>query len=143
YQARVLAAVAGRNADPRIRVWSSQLDGHEQYYLRLGDELTLVYDLATKEWSEYGHGDSPFWRVSVGCNWTDAQNLGFEFGSNIVVGDDVFGTLYFLDPRQPYDDVPNFALDRKRYFTRKVTGQLVVRGRETVPCYAVWLTTDV
>lgn len=93
-QARVLAIYAGRTADPRIQVWASQLDLHEKYYLRLGDALTLVYDTYSGEWVEYGHGISPFWRVSTGMNWLGANPIASLYGSNIVVGDDVTNMLY-------------------------------------------------
>lgn len=141
-QSRLLAVFSGRVADPRLQAWASQLDLHEQYYLRLGDALTLVYDTYSGEWSEYGHSNSPFWRVSHGTNWLGANSIATLHGSNIVIGDDVTNMLYFLDPAQPFDHPPFFDDEAPRYFTRHVMGQVALRGRETVPCYASWLTTN-
>ena len=49
-QARTLGVVRGRIGNPKLRVWTFSLDGHDFYVLRLGDSETLVYDLYSEQW---------------------------------------------------------------------------------------------
>lgn len=142
-QARVLVATRGRSANTRLQDWTFSLDGHDFYVLRLGDEETLIYDLTTEEWVTWADRDNPFWRVRNGINWQGGQKYAQNFGSSILVGDDTFGLLYFLDPKQPYDDNPdNLAVEQQIYFERVVMGQVTLRGRTAVPCYVAWITAD-
>lgn len=142
-QGWVLAAVKGRVENPKLRVWTATLDGHDFYFLRLGDTLTLVWDAYSEEWVEWGDLGSATLRAQFGMNWTGGQGLAIGYGSNIVAGDDTFGLLWFLDPTHPYDDNPDSnAVNQQIYFDRIVMGQLPIMGREVLPCYAVWLSTD-
>lgn len=142
-QIQVLAAVRGRIANPKLRAWTFTLDNHDFYVLRLGDQVTLIYDVLTEQWVEWSGGDLSFWRPNIGMNWIGGTRLGPNFGSNVVVGDDTFGLLYFLDPDQAYDDNPNdLALIQQIEYERIVTGQISVRGRDEIPCYAVFLVGD-
>ena len=142
-QISVLALVRGRVANPNVRAWTFSLDGHDFYVLRLGDDLTLVYDLYSEQWVEWQSGDLPFWRPNTGINWLDGQKLAPDYGSNVVVGDDTFGLLWFLDPEQPYDENPDPAAPQQEiYFERITMGQLTMRGREVMPCYTAWITAD-
>lgn len=142
-QANILAAVIGRTYDPVVRAWTFSLDGHDFYVLRLGMRETLVYDTYSKQWVEWDSGDLPFWRPSTGATWVGAQNLGVNYGSNIVAGDDLFGVLWLLDPLLPYDDNPNENRQQTQLpFERVVTGQIVAKGRQPIPCYAVFLSGD-
>jgi hypothetical protein len=142
-QARVMAVVRGRVADPRVHAWTFTLDGHDFYVLRLGDELTLVYDVYSEQWMDWHDKYNPFWRLNIGTNWVGAAKLAYTYGSSVIVGDDTAGLLYFLDPEQPYDDHPDY-LDpvQELYFERVTQGQVPMTGRQVLPCYAAWLTTD-
>jgi hypothetical protein len=92
------------------------------------------------DWSDLG---SPFWRPNIGTNWTGGDRLAPTYGSNIIAGDDTYGLLWFLDPEQPYDQHPDEDNPtQETYFERITMGQVPLRGRDVVPCYAVWLTTD-
>lgn len=142
-QSRVLAVVRGRIADPKLRAWTFTLDGHDFYVLRLGDSLTLVYDVSTEQWMDWTSRNLDFWRANIGMNWIGGQRFGPDYGSDVVVGDDAYGLLYFLDPEQPYDQVPLAATPvQESYFERITMGQVPMRGREVLPCYSTWLTTD-
>jgi len=142
-QARVLVAVSGRTANPRLRDWTFSLDGHDYYVLRLGDDLTLVYDATTEQWVDWADRDYPFWRANVGISWIGGTQLGQNFGSNILVGDDTYGLLWLLDPAQSFDENPDSAAEEQQiYFERIVMGQITLRGREVLPVYSAFLTAD-
>lgn len=142
-QALVRSVVLGRVEDPHVRAWTFTLDGHDYYVLRLGDAGTLVYDVYSQQWVDWTSPDLQFWRPNCGVNWIGGQRFGEEYGSDVLVGDDVYGLLYFLHPEQPYDQAPSETADpQERYFERVTMGQIPMRGREVLPCYAAWLTTD-
>lgn len=140
---RILVAARGRVANPRVRAWTFTLDGHDFYVLRLGDGETLVYDVSTEQWVDWDSGDHPFWRPNTGMSWIGGQALAHEYGSNIVVGDDTWGLLWFLDPEQPFDEHTDYINNAQEIpFERVIMGQVPMRGREVLPCYAVFLTGD-
>jgi hypothetical protein len=142
-QARTLGVVRGRIGNPKLRVWTFSLDGHDFYVLRLGDTETLVYDLYSEQWVDWANFQKEFWRANNGQNWEGASKLAYTYGSNVVVGDDTYGLLWFLDPEQPYDQDPDYlAPTQEQYFDRITMGQVPIRGREVMPCYACWITTD-
>lgn len=142
-QAGVMIVARGRTADPLIRAWKFTLDGHDFYVLRLGDNSTIVYDLASEQWVDWGTDARGAWRVNTGINWVGGQALGALYGSDVVVGDDAFGLIYFLNPEKPYDDTPSAGLlPAQISFTRVVTGQVLARGRDFLPCYAIFLDGD-
>jgi hypothetical protein len=143
-QSAVLVAVKGRTANPKLRAWTFTLDGHDFYVLRLGDALTLVYDVYSEEWVEWDAFGSPLWPVNLGINWFGGTALAQSYGSTVLIGDDTFGLLWFLDPTRPYDENPDVAdLQQQVFFERVVQGQVPMVGREVLPCYACWITTDV
>lgn len=123
---------------PQIRAWTFTLDEHDFYVLRLGLDFTMVYDVLTKQWSEWTSYNNAVWALNCGFEWVGGIGLG---ATNVVVGDDTTGTLYFLDPDAATDDAAtvDFGIE---YFQRIVMGQLPVRGRNVVPNYSAWLTTD-
>lgn len=131
----------GRTANPQLRVWTFSLDGHDFYVLRLGDFDQLVYDVYSEEWVDWNDFGSLTWRAHCGITWIGAESLGDTYGSNVVAGDDTNGLLWFLDPEQPYDDNPVEG-GPPSYFARVTVGQVPMTGREVLPCYATWLTTD-
>lgn len=146
-ETRVFAVVKGRTANPKVRAWTYTLDGHDFYVLRLGDSLSLVYDDSTEQWPEWtsdiGTGHVEAWRVNCGMTWIGANALAFTYGSAVVVGDDTFGLLWFLDPEQAYDEAPDPLRAQQHYpIERIVTGQVLARGRQYIPCYAVFLDGD-
>jgi hypothetical protein len=142
-EAVVLAAVQGRIANPRIRAWTFTLDGHDFYVLRLGDKETLLYDVYSQQWVQWNNGSSPMWAVNCGMTWIGGQIYARNFGSNIVVGDDSWGLLWFLDPMLPYDQHPDVTNIKQQYpFDREVTGQVVVRGRTPTDCFTLFLNGD-
>lgn len=128
----------GRINNPRLRVWTYTLDGHDFYVLRLGNDTTFVYDLSTGTWAKWTSPNLPVWRANAGINWIDNIAMGYEDGSNVLVGDDTFGYLYTLDPDQPYDDGTDVDVTPKN-FQRVATGQIVAKAREYTPIYEVWL----
>jgi hypothetical protein len=136
-QVDVIAVVRGRTDDPSIRAWTYTLDGHDFYVLRLGNDETLVYDVASEQWSIYTTGNFSYWSVYTGANWVGGNNFAKVYGSNVIVGSDSNGALFFLDPTKPEDDslVGNYVIP----FLRRVTGQLVSRGYNYNPLYEVQL----
>lgn len=141
-QARVLIATRGRIENPRLRAWTYTLDGHDMYVLRLGDTETLVYDTYSEQWSTYSSHERNFWRANTGINWLGASEYAEDYGSNVLVGDDTYGLLWFLDPDQGYDDHPRVETVTPQPFTRTVMGQVTARGRDVTPCYQVFLDCD-
>lgn len=142
-QVGAMVVVSGRIDNAKIRAWTFTLDGHDFYVLRLGDDTTLVYDVYSEQWMDWDSLGYAFWRPNNGINWIGGQLFAGAYGSDVVVGDDVFGLLYFLDPEQPFDQTPlDYAPVQERYFERITMGQVPIRGREVIPCFAAWLTTD-
>lgn len=142
-QGEVLVASRGRVGNPRLRAWTFTLDGHDFYVLRLGDTLTLVYDIYSEQWMDWADFGKIFWRPNLGMNWLGSEGLAHTYGSNVIIGDDTYGLIWFLDPDQPYDDHPDYLDPQQQlYFDRVVMGQVPIRGREVLPCFATWLTTD-
>lgn len=139
----VRAIVRGHTENPRIRAWTFTLDGHDFYVIRLADRYTLVYDTYSEQWMEWQDFTHTYWRPSIGTTWNGAAELAHTYGSSVVAGDDTWGLLWFLDPNQPYDDHPDYTdPDQVLYFERITMGQVPMRGRQNLPCYAAWLTTD-
>lgn len=134
--------IIGRPENPLLRAWVCTIDNHEFYVLRLGDELTLVYDTYSEQWMDWRTPGLSFWRASCGINWIGGEAFATIYGSNIVVGDDTFGRLWFLGPETPYDESPRDDDATQYFFERVVMGQMAIKGREVMPCNAVWLTAD-
>lgn len=141
-QARVLAAIRGKTENPKLTAWTFTLDGHAFYVLRLGDGKTLVYDLSTEQWSWWTSETSIRWRASTGMNWRSSGDVAHAFGSNVIVGDDTYGHLWFLDPEQGYDNSTNIVDMNPVSFPRVATGQMIARTRKPVPVYEVYLTAS-
>lgn len=141
-QARVLAAVRGRVDNSRVRAWTFTLDGHDFYILRLGDLSTLVYDTYSEQWYEWDGEDRTTWRLNLGANWLGASALAKEYGSSILVGDDTLGVLWFLDPNLGYDQDPDLLDDDPHPFTRVVSAQVPVQGRDNIRCNNVFILAD-
>ena len=142
-QFHTLAAVKGRVADPRLRVFTFTLDQHDFVVLRLGDDETLVYDVYSQQWTEWKSEGANVFRAHLGMNWLGAQALATQFGSSVVTGDDTFGVLWFLDPEQPFDDAPNpDRIQQELPIEQIITGQILAKGRENIPCYAIFLEGD-
>lgn len=142
-QVGALVVGRGRIDNPKLRAWTFTLDGHDFYVLRLGTMFTLIYDVYSEQWVEWDSPDLDFWRPNIGVNWSGGQKFAREFGSDIIVGDDTYGLIYFLDPEQPYDQTPqDYAEVQEQYFERIVMGQLPIRGREVLPCYSIWITSN-
>jgi len=126
--------------DVIVRAWPLSLDGHDMYVLRLGLTQTLIYDKYSKQWFPWSSFDNAVWAVNTGFEWLGGVGIG---ATNIVVGDDTTGTLYFLDPEQPYDNPQTVeAPVQQIYFDRIVMGQYPATGREAMPCYAIFVTAD-
>ena len=133
-QAFVLAAVRGRVYDPRVRAWTFTLDGHDYYVLRLGVTSTLIYDTHSEQWYIWGDKDTDLWRPYHGTNW-----VGSGYSANVLVGDDINGALYQLDPDYAFDDDRRGEGYDAKQFLRQVTGQIIKRGYDVVPCFEVQL----
>lgn len=141
-EAATLALVRGRYKNPVVNAFTFSLDSHDYYALRLGDDATIVLDLMTKQWVDWDSDQLSFWRVRAGINWLGGQGQADRYGSNVLVGDDLFGTLYFLDPKFGMDEAPDIVASDKP-FTRVVMGQLPITGRAVAPCNVVYLSSDV
>lgn len=139
-QLRLVVVGRGRVENPDVRAWTYTLDGHDFYVLRLGDEETLVYDLTTEQWSRFTSSNYPFWRANTGMNWRDGISLAENWGSNVIVGDDSLGVLWFLDPNQNFDDSVDNSNTTPQPFPRVATGQLISRSRQYIPIFEVFLT---
>ncbi len=119
------------NPDRRtLKAWTYDLDGHSFYVLKLGELGTVVYDVATGQWSEYATKGQLTWRAQIGRNWE----------SEIVAGDDKTGQLWYLRPNQGFDADGSGGVD---LIERVVTGFIPVRMRETLQCQAAYLTGSV
>jgi hypothetical protein len=138
-QALVLIAARGRVNDPQVRAWTFTLDGHDFYVLRLGNRETLIYDTYSESWYVWGSGDGDLWRAYNGANWLGGMTQGGGYGSNIVVGDDGNGSLYFLDPDGEVDDDSLLGADSPRPYQRVVQGQAVTKGYQSERCYGIQL----
>lgn len=137
-QARVYAAGVGRVFDPKVRAFTFTLDGHDFYVLRLGVFETLIYDVHSDQFYIWGSGSESLWKAYDGIHWPGGSYLANSYGSNVVVGDDANGSLYFLDPDADQDDDPVYS-DRKNDFIREVSGQYPIRGYSYTRCYGVEL----
>lgn len=141
YQAFAMVVVRGLPDWPVCRVWTFTLDGHDYFVLNTIDE-TLVCDLSMDppSWYVWGTGNDVRWRGWLGRQWIAKLPNEEGFGSNILVGDRVTGTLYFLNPDGVADDNADFSVDDLVPFKRVITGQVVIRGRSSIPCYGVEMT---
>jgi len=135
----VMAILRGRVDDPKVRVWTYTLDGHDFYVIRLGNIETLVYDTHSEQWSVFGDEGNDLWKAYQGINWLGSEQLAHLHGSNIVVGDDSNGSLYFLNPEQYTDDHRVDGADNPQTFQRIFQGQLNKRGYDYERCFAVEL----
>lgn len=141
--ARIFAVIAGRVANPSVRAWTATLDGHDFYFLRLGDQFTLVYDVYSEQWVEWDSKNSGAWRPNTGTDWPGAQGLANQYGSSIIAGDDTFGLLWFLDPTLAWDENPDYQRTPQQIdFERVATGQVLASGRNYMPCYVVFVDGD-
>lgn len=127
----------GRVDDPKVRCFTFTLDGHDFYVIRLGTIETLVFDTQTEQFYIWGSGEGLLWRAYDGCNWLGGYPQSTGFGSNIVVGDDGTGTIYFLNPDADTDDDALEGLSLQREFLRRVSGQVTTTGYGSVRCYGL------
>lgn len=141
-EASTLVMGRGRVQNPRLRAWTYTQDGHDFYVLRLGDDYTFVYDLTTEQWMRFTSQEYAFWRPNTGMNWIDGMRLAVDYGSNVIVGDDTFGLLWFLDPNQGYDDDTDREVLSPKKFPRVATGQMIAKARQYVSCFQVYLTAS-
>ena len=138
-QSALIVAARGRVSDPHVRVWTFTLDNHDHYVLPLGNTKTLLYDTYAESWYNWGTEDSDLWQARTGCNWVAADKHATNYGSNVVVGDDTNGSLYFLNPDGEVDDDRIEGIDNPRPYLRAIQGQIVVKGYNAMPCYGVQL----
>lgn len=138
-QTVVRSIVSGRVDDPVVRAWTFTLDGHDYYVLRVGNEETLVYDVLTEQWYVWGSNTTRLWKGYNGHNWLAADGLGATYGSNVLVGDDASGALYFLGPDSTTDDDPVEGAATPRPFERRVMGQITHKGYSSKRVYDVTL----
>lgn len=98
----------------RSRCWWFTFDGHTMYVMDLGPEGTFVYDVTTKQWSQwYTEGFDRQWNMKAGTMWGALR---------IVAGDAVSGEVWVVDPNNPMDE-------GWRIMRHVVTGGIVLRGR--------------
>lgn len=137
-QLDMVAIFRGRVDDPSVRAWTFTLDGHDFYVLHLGSDETLVYDLSTEQWYLWGSQDNAYWSAFTGTNWFGGNNFAASTGSNVIVGSDSNGALFFLDPDKSLDDSPSTGREPVS-FNRRVTGQLMSRGYDSTRVFEVQL----
>lgn len=138
-QLATLVLARGAVFDPSVRAWTFTLDGHDFYVLRLGNAETLVYDMTTDQWYKWANSNNDLWNVNDGTNWIQGQRPGARFGgSNVLVGSDANGALYFLDPEKDTDDSP-LGDGTEFPFTRYVIGQVPLRGYDRASVYELQL----
>jgi hypothetical protein len=138
-QFNLFALGQGTTDDPSVRAWTFTLDNHNYYVLRLGTEETLIYDDHSQTWYTWASSDVNVWNAYNGTNWHGAENWSYVYGSNIVVGDDGNGSLYFLNPDQDTDDSPLVGSALPIPFRREVYGQHPFRGYNRMPCFGIQL----
>lgn len=136
-QINLYALARGSNTDPSVRAWTFTMDGHNYYVLRLGTQETLVYDEHSQQWYTWSSGDLNIWNAYNGQNWHGGESWAYTYGSNVLVGDDGNGSIYFLNPFQDQDDSPVYGAALPIPFRREVYGQLPFRGYKKMPCYGV------
>lgn len=140
-QAKVLVVGKGSVDNPKLKAWTYTLDGHDYYVLKLGtDSQTIVFDLTTGQSAWWSWDGKDHWRTSVGLNWRSSGNIPFNYGSNVICGDDSTGILWVLDPMQGVDD--GIATDDPVTFERVAVGQMITRDRQFIPVYSVDLTAS-
>ena len=138
-QVNVYALARGSNVDPSVRAWTFTLDNHNYYVLRLGTQETLIYDDHAQQWYTWGSGDDRVWKAYNGINWHGGESWSFVYGSNVLVGDDGNGSVYFLNPFQDTDDGAVAGASSPFPFRREVYGQVSFRGYNRMPCFGVQL----
>lgn len=140
-QALVMAVVRGTIDNPKLTSWAYTLDGHDYFVLKLGTSAkTLVFDLSTGQWAWWSSLSTDHWRANTGMNWKSSGNIPFQYGSNVIVGDDSYGILWVLDPEKGTDDA---ILDTNvQSFPRVATGQVIARDRQFNPIFSVALTAS-
>lgn len=138
-QTAVLVAARGQIADPYVRVWGYEMDAHRVVVWRLPNPVgkTLVYDMQTRQFSIFGSYDTDIWKAFTGTNWVGGEKFAGIYGSNVLVGDDANGSFYFLDPTRFTDDDPIYGSATQRNFLREVTGQVLTKDRNYMPCFGV------
>jgi hypothetical protein len=142
-QSYITVVCKGRVDDPKVRVWTYTLDGSDYYVVRLGNIETLVYSTSSGQWSVYGSFEGNLWKAFTGINWQGGTSLSPYYGSNIIVGDDANGALYFLNPDKYLDDDPIRGSDSERTFERVFQGQIPARGYGSEKCYSVELSGSI
>ena len=138
-QLNLFALGQGTPTDPSVRAWTFTLDNHDYYVLRLGTQETLIYDDHSQTWYTWASGDTDVWNGYNGTNWHGAENYSYVYGSNVIVGDDGNGSLYFLNPNQDTDDSPLVGAALPIPFRREVYGQHPFRGYKRMPCFGIQL----
>jgi hypothetical protein len=142
-QVNVYALSRGSNVDPAVRAWTFTLDNHNYYVLRLGTQETLIYDDHSEQWYTWGSADSYVWKAYNGTNWLGGESWSYVYGSNVVVGDDGNGSVYFLNPFQDTDDSAVYGSTVSVPFRREVYGQFDFRGYNRMPCYGVQVQASI
>lgn len=142
-KAAVQVVCRGRPELSYVRAWTFTLDGHDYYVLQLQD-ITLLYDIHSKQWYNWGSVDRDLWRAQTGIDWN--ANLGRIAGgtlgsTSVLVGDYAEGALYFLNTALNEDTGP----DGTEFlpFKRVLYGQIPLRGHDYAECYGVELTGSI
>lgn len=121
--------------EPIVRAWTFTLDGHDFYVLRLNTVETLVYDTHSEQWSIWGNANENLWDLLDGTNWGGGHAFS-AYGSDVMVGSDTDGSLYFLDPNGTDDED---ADGNAAPFRRETMAQYFMRGYDMRPCWGVQL----
>jgi hypothetical protein len=143
-EATVFGLARGRIENRRVRAWPDTLDGHDMYFIRLGETATLMYDLTTGQWSQWASPGMAAWRPNYGLNWLGLGKVAYDDGhtSNALLGDDTYGLLWTMDPTSGLDQSPRADLPDRSY-TRRVVGGVPMRLRETQKVGAAYVTASI
>ena len=107
------------------RGWAFVLDGHVFYVLPIHDR-TLVLDLTTGQWHQWGTRGFPIWNAYRGVVWR----------GKTLAADEALPAIWCVDP--------STALDEEAHPIERVTsGFTPFRGRSAQPVGKVLLTASV
>lgn len=119
---RLLVYGPAATSSSRSRAWTFVLDGHPMYVLDLGQEGTYIYDLATKQWSQFVTQGFVGWNMLHGVEWGETRR--------IVAADTVGPYVWEMKPESALDD--DF-----RPVEHTVTGGVMLRSRVYVDMAAL------
>lgn len=121
--------------DTTLRSTYIGLDGHLMYVLYLGLESTIVYDLATSQFSNWVTYGDTYFRPHAACTFF------YMLGQPTIAGDIMSGTLWRIDEDYRFDALVDGSFPA--VIECVVTAGIPMRQRETALCSQLYLTGSV